>query len=179
MISNPSAIHSTRLERGGRLGDAGASGAFSLNTISGSIFGEIIARERQRGLVRRRVAHRVVVHVRPDERLELEHAPHRLVGVADLAADGRAAVRAPHPHELALDRVGRRRDRSPSRADGGAARVLAARRTQPASSARERVRSSSHAGYRDLRRPLAFAVACGGAQPEGEPAATSAITALP
>ena len=89
-----------------------------MNTISGSIFGEIVCASESVATFAFGVAHRVVVHVRPDERLELEHAPHRLVGVADLDADGLVTCRPPHPHELALDRIRRRQIETVAREGG-------------------------------------------------------------
>jgi len=44
--------------------------------------------ERQRGGVAVTVMHRVVVHVGPNQGFKFEHAPHGLIGITNLAADG-------------------------------------------------------------------------------------------
>src|SRR5262249_25692411 len=52
-----------------------------------------------------REPHGVVVHARPDERLELQRAPDGLVRETNFPADCLVAVPAPHPRELGFDRV--------------------------------------------------------------------------
>jgi hypothetical protein len=52
-----------------------------------------------------RIVHRVVVHVGPNQRLELQGSPHSLVRIADLQASNFAASRHPQPGELGLHRV--------------------------------------------------------------------------
>src|SRR4029077_17745126 len=44
-------------------------------------------RERKRGGVAAAVLYRVFVHVRPNQGFQLEHAPHGLIGIPNLAAD--------------------------------------------------------------------------------------------
>src|SRR5262249_51539258 len=53
----------------------------------------------------RRIDYRVVVHARPDQRLELQDAPHRLVRVTDLAPDTVMASGKPKARDLRLDRI--------------------------------------------------------------------------
>ena len=165
MISNPSASHSTASSAAAASVTPAPSGAFILKTISGSIFGEIMRASDERGLVAGRVLHGVVVHVRPDECVELEHAPHRLVGVADLDADGRAAGRATHPHQLRFDRVGR------GEIEAGVARGRRrhehdARRPHAASSAASACGSITPCA--GIFAVLAFAGGLRGAKPVGE-----------
>ena len=69
----------------------------------------------ERSRVRRRVPHGVVIHVRPDERLQLQRAPDRLVRVADFAANGRVPAGAPQAHELRFHVVGRNQIKSRNR----------------------------------------------------------------
>ncbi len=76
----------------------------------------------QRRMAGCRVVHGVVVHVRPDQRVELEHSPHRLVREADLAADGCASAGSSHPGELGLDGIG------PGKIEAGIARGRCDRR---------------------------------------------------
>ena len=100
MISKPSASHSTASRTAAASNPSAASGCFSLKTISGSIFGENIRPIATDAWPLLRVLHGVVIHVRPDERVELEHTPHRPVGEADFAPDGCVAAGSPHSHEL-------------------------------------------------------------------------------
>ena len=106
MISKPSAIHSVASRTAAGSLEAGVFAR--QNTISGSIFGANIAGDRERAVVPVGVSDGVVVHVRPHQRLELERAPHRLVGVADLPADGPVTAGPAAVGNRRLDRVSRR-----------------------------------------------------------------------
>jgi hypothetical protein len=149
------------LERGRGLGDAIAERGFHLEDDLGFDLRRDHAGERERGLVRLRVAHGVVVHVCPDERVELQHPPHRLVGVADLDADGPASSRAAHLHQLPFDEVRR------GEIEAGAARsrwrdeLAAGVRTGELGGERGRL---DHAGT-GIFAALAFAVACAARSP--------------
>ena len=99
-----------------------SSARFQLEYDFGLDLRRVHPRNGQRCLAVSSVMHGVVVHVRPGERVELQHAPDGLVCVADLAADCRVAARASNPDELRFDGVrtdqiefrisrGRRRDR--------------------------------------------------------------------
>ena len=171
------------VERRGRIGgDRRPSGAFSLNTISGSIFGEHSRPRDSDATFARAYSHRVVVHVRPHQRVELEHAPHRLVGEADLASDGRAAGRARRcGASSASTRVG-----------GGQIELRDRARTAASRSVRRPRVGGNQFGRRapwDRGQPTYFDRLHGHggagrepstrASPIARPAATSAITALP
>src|SRR6478752_4761852 len=81
MISNPSAIHSI----------ASSAACASASTGTGAVS----------------ETHRVVIHVRPHERVELQGAPHRPVGEAHLDADRAMPLLLAHAFELRLDSEGR------------------------------------------------------------------------
>ena len=114
MISKPSAYHSVASSTRG-----GIARRRRLRELEHDLRLDLRREHRrdgQRRVVPVGVAHGVVVHVRPHQRLELERAPHRLVGVADLPADGLVAAGPPRPRDLGFDGVRGRRDRSRRRA---------------------------------------------------------------
>ena len=63
------------------------------------------ARQRQGGFVVVGVADRVVVHARPDQRVELERVPHGFVRKRDLAADRLVSALLSQPHQFGFNRV--------------------------------------------------------------------------
>jgi hypothetical protein len=84
----------------------------------------------ERGLVALSEADRVVVHRRPDQRLELQGPPHRLVGETDFPPDGRMAARPAATDQRRFDGIrrveiepavprGRRHHVGPPRGIGG------------------------------------------------------------
>ena len=86
MISNPRASHSTLSSTlsCGCIATAWHRRFLILKTISGSIFGRRQLPDRERcDAAFRGKPHGVVVHVRPDQRAQLEYAPHCFVRVAD------------------------------------------------------------------------------------------------
>src|SRR5437016_6081591 len=61
--------------------------------------------KRQRGGVAVAVVHCVVVHMGPNQGFKFEHAPHRLIGITNLAADCSVSSRFPAPLECCFNLI--------------------------------------------------------------------------
>ena len=86
MISKPIASHSVDSSAAVASSPSAVIARFKPKTISGSIlserrFGSVSVAELLRAL------YRVFVHVGPNQGFKLKHAPHGLIGIANLAAD--------------------------------------------------------------------------------------------
>ena len=131
--------------------------------------GRTVVRKRDPGALRAGVVDRVVVHMSPYQRVELEHPPHGFVGIAYFQPGRRAAVAPPQRGILGLDGVGRVQIER-GIAGGGRRRDDRAGRVRGQHLARERMRfECGHRRRRSLyfrcRRTSATLAAVSGVQP--------------